>query len=138
MPPSPAAAPPRLSTCSEAGRQPSTPPRRWRRPTRADAQRAHHAAIDGGGLSLRLSRRKQHCAPLGVGDPTGRAAPRVGVAPSGPWYPVGVTSVLALTDYQWLGIGGMVSGLLLIFNCRRIADVYAAILRADADAKESV
>jgi hypothetical protein len=37
-----------------------------------------------------------------------------------------------------LGIGVMVFGLLIIFNCRRIADVYAAILRADADAKERV
>ena len=29
--------------------------------------------------------------------------------------------VLALTDYQWMGIGGIVFGLLLIFNCRRVA-----------------
>jgi len=49
-----------------------------------------------------------------------------------------VTPLLAMTDYQWLGIGGMVFGLLIIFNCRRIADLFAAIERAEADRVERV
>ena len=44
--------------------------------------------------------------------------------------------VLALTDYQWMGIGGIVAGLLLIVNCRRIADFFAVFDRAEADAVE--
>ena len=44
--------------------------------------------------------------------------------------------MLALTDYQWLGIGGIVFGLLLIFNCRRISDFFAAFERAEAEAVE--
>ena len=44
--------------------------------------------------------------------------------------------VLALTDYQWMGIGGIVFGLLLIINCRRVADFFAAFDRAEADAVE--
>lgn len=44
--------------------------------------------------------------------------------------------ILALTNYQWLGIGGIVVGLLLIVNCRRIADFFAASERAEADAVE--
>ncbi|MDA0185392.1 hypothetical protein OJ997_34115 [Solirubrobacter phytolaccae] len=47
-------------------------------------------------------------------------------------------SVFALTDYQWLGIGGMVFGVLIIVNCRRIADLFAAFERAEADAVERV
>jgi hypothetical protein len=50
----------------------------------------------------------------------------------------GVTPVLALTDYQWLGIAGMVFGVLLIVNCRRIADGWAGVERAEADAVERV
>jgi len=41
--------------------------------------------------------------------------------------------VLALTDYQWMGIGGIVFGLLLIVNCRRIANFFASFDRADAE-----
>lgn len=44
--------------------------------------------------------------------------------------------MLALTDYQWLGIGGIVLGVLLIFNCRRLSDFFAAFERAEADAVE--
>jgi hypothetical protein len=44
--------------------------------------------------------------------------------------------VLALTDYQWMGIGGIVFGLLLIFHCRRIADFLAVFERAEADRVE--
>ena len=43
-----------------------------------------------------------------------------------------------MTDYQWLGIGGMVFGLLIIINCRRIADLFAASQRAEADRVERV
>ena len=44
--------------------------------------------------------------------------------------------MLAMTDFQWLGIGGMVFGVLIIFSCRRIADFFAALDRAEADAVE--
>ena len=44
-----------------------------------------------------------------------------------------MTSVFALTTYQWMGIGGIVGGLLLILNCRRVADLFASFDRADAD-----
>ncbi|MDA0171822.1 hypothetical protein OJ998_22170 [Solirubrobacter taibaiensis] len=44
--------------------------------------------------------------------------------------------VLALTDYQWMGIGGIVFGLLLIVCCRRIADFFAVFERAEADVVE--
>lgn len=46
--------------------------------------------------------------------------------------------VLGLTDYQWMGIGGIVFGLLIIVNCRRIADGFAAFDRAEVDAAERV
>lgn len=44
--------------------------------------------------------------------------------------------LIALTDYQWMGIGGIVFGVLIVFNCRRIADFFAAFDRAEADAVE--
>lgn len=47
-----------------------------------------------------------------------------------------MTSLLALTDRQWMGVGGMVFGLLLLFNFRRIADVFATLQRAEADVVE--
>ena len=47
--------------------------------------------------------------------------------PSRPWSTAGVAPLLAMTDYQWLGIGGIVVGLLIIFNCRRIADLFAVL-----------
>ena len=46
--------------------------------------------------------------------------------------------VLAMTDYQWMGIGGMVFGLVVLFNFRRIADLFAAVDRAQADVVERV
>ena len=46
--------------------------------------------------------------------------------------------MVALTDYQWLGIGGMVFGLAIIVNFRRLADLHAAMERAEADRVERV
>ena len=42
----------------------------------------------------------------------------------------------ALTEYQWMGIGGIVFGLLLIVNCRRVADFLAVFDRAEAERVE--
>ncbi|RKQ88364.1 hypothetical protein C8N24_6406 [Solirubrobacter pauli] len=47
-----------------------------------------------------------------------------------------MSTAIALTEYQWMGIRGIVFGLLLIANCRRVADFFAAFDRAEAERVE--
>src|SRR3954452_5240347 len=85
---SPAPARRRRSTCSEAGGRPAPPPSRSRRPTRADAQREHGAALTGVRLPLLFPCVSTLASACSVGavallpsPGSGRTEPPVGTAP---------------------------------------------------------
>jgi hypothetical protein len=47
-------------------------------------------------------------------------------------------AMLAITQYQWMGIGGMLFGMLVLVNVRRITNLLNTLQRAEADVVQRV